>query len=72
MLSLKDAEYRHDLDGKRVVEILLYTDDLSTLPTNPADIPGIEKDDILDEGSKAVNMETGDVAMFDGTKWNIW
>ena len=72
MLSLKNAEYRHDIDGKRVVEIMLYTDDLPTLPTNPAEIPGIENDDIVADGSTALNMQTGDVAMFDGTAWNIW
>lgn len=73
MVALKEAEYRHRQDGSRVVTVTLYTDNLSTLPTSAANIDGLSPDDIIDEGSIALNMETGDVAMFSGDdNWHIW
>lgn len=72
MLSLKEAEYRHDTEGKRVVNITVYTDNLSGMPTNPADIPGIENDDVIDNGSVALDVNTGDIAMYNGISWSQW
>lgn len=73
MVALKGAEYRRREDGKRVVTIDVRTDDLSTLPTSAEDIEGLSPDDIIDEGSIAQDVNTGDVAMygFDG-QWHIW
>lgn len=51
---------------------MLYTDTLSDLPTEAADIDGLLPTDVLDYGSLAINMTTGKVAMFDGTSWNQW
>lgn len=72
MIELKNATYRRNGDGQRVVEATLYTKTLENLPTSAADIDGLLPDDVLDSGSIAVNMITGKVAMFDGTSWNIW
>lgn len=73
MVAIKEAEYRHRPDGSRVVTVTLYTDNLSTLPTSAADIDGLSPDDIIDEGSIALNMETGDIAMFSADdSWHIW
>jgi len=72
MIILKDAEFRHNAEGQRVVEATLYADSLSGLPTECADIDGLLEDDVLDAGSTALNMTTGDIAMFDGTSWNNW
>ena len=73
MVALKDAEYRHRQDGSRVVTVTLYTDNLSTLPTSAADIDGLSPDDIIDEGSVALDMNTGDIAMFGSDDaWHLW
>lgn len=73
MVALKEAEYRHRADGSRVVTVTLYTDNLDTLPTSAADIDGMSPSDIIDEGSIALNMETGDIAMFSSDdQWKIW
>lgn len=73
MVALKEAEYKHRQDGSRVVTITVYTDDLSTVPTSAADIDGLSPDDIIDEGSVALDMNTGDVAMFGADDlWHIW
>lgn len=72
MLILKDFESRHDKEGNRIVEVTLYTDSLSGLPTSAADIEGLLETDILGEGSIALDVTSGSVAMFDGTSWNNW
>lgn len=72
MVKLKNANFRHNEDGERLAEVMLYTDTLSDLPTEAADIDGLLDDDVLDYGSLAINMTTGKVAMFDGTAWNQW
>lgn len=73
MFALKGAEYRHRENGARVVTIDVITDDLSTLPTRAADIKGLSPDDIIDEGSIAQNVNTGDVAMYGfDDQWHIW
>lgn len=73
MVALKEAEYRHRADGSRVVTVTLYTDNLDTLPTSAADIDGLSPDDIIDEGSIALDMNAGGISMFgaDGT-WHKW
>ena len=73
MVALKEAEYRHRADGSRVVTVTLYTDNLDTLPTSAADIDGLSPSDIIDEGSTALDMNTGDVAMFGADdQWHKW
>ena len=73
MVALKEAEYRHRADGSRVVTVTLYTDNLSTLPTSAADIEGLSQNDIIDEGSTALDMNTGDIAMFGADdQWHKW
>lgn len=72
MVILKEAEYRHDAEGKRIAEVTLHTDDLSTLPTDAADIEGLLEDDVLGEGSVALDVTSGSISMFDGTQWNNW
>lgn len=73
MVAIKEAEYRHRADGTRVVTVTLYTDNLSTLPTSAAEIEGLSPNDIIDEGSTALDMNTGDVAMFSADdQWHKW
>lgn len=72
MLILKDYESRHDKEGNRIVEVTLHTDSLSGLPTSAADIEGLLETDILGEGSIALDVTSGSVAMFDGTQWRVW
>lgn len=72
MLRLKEANYRHDAEGNRLAEVTLHADSLDNLPTDAADIEGLLADDVLDEGSVALNVTSGGVAMFDGTSWNQW
>lgn len=72
MIILKDADTRHNAEGKRLVTATLYADSLSGLPTECSEIEGLLDDDILDAGSTALDMTTGDIAMFDGTSWNNW
>lgn len=73
MVALKEAEYRHRADGTRVVTVTLYTDDLSSLPTSAADIDGLTATDIIDEGSTALDVNTGDVSMFGfDDEWHPW
>lgn len=69
---LKDANFRHDADGKRLVEATIYADSLSELPTDASEIPGCLPDDELAAGSTAINMNSGAVAMFNGTSWSAW
>lgn len=69
---LKDAEFRHSADGKRLVTATLYVDSLSNLPTDAADIGGLLADDELASGSTAINMNSGAVSMFNGTSWSAW
>jgi hypothetical protein len=71
-IILKDAEYRHKADGVREVEATLYADSLSGLPTDASEIEGLFEDDELAPGSTALNMNTGEVAMFNGTSWVNW
>ena len=61
---LRDTNFRHKEDGTRMAEILLYSNGLSGLPTSAADIDGLLPDDEIADGSKALDMNTGDVAMF--------
>ena len=69
---LKDAKFRHDDEGKRLVEATLYVDSLTGLPTDASEIDGLLDDDVLDAGTNAVEMATGSVAMFNGTSGNNW
>lgn len=69
---LKEAKFRHNEEGARLVEVSLYVDSLTGLPTDASDIDGLLDDDVLDAGSTAVEMATGSIAMFDGTSWNNW
>lgn len=69
---LKDAEYRHTEEKKRLVEVTLYADSLSGLPTDAGDISGLLPDDELAAGSTALNMNTGGVAMYNGQQWVEW
>ena len=69
---LKDAEFRHKATGERVVTATLYADSLSNLPTDASDIEGLMEDDILADGSTAIDMTSGAIAMYDGSAWNAW
>ena len=71
-IILKDAEYRHNSEGIREVEATIYADSLSGLPTDCSEIKGLLADDVLAAGSTALNMNTGEVAMFNGTAWVNW
>ena len=72
MIELKNANFRHGADGKRIADVVLYTKSLDNLPTDASDIEGLLADDVLDIGSIALDMTTGHAAMFDGTDWNKW
>ncbi len=72
MLKLKETYYRHTPEGTRLAEITLHVDSLSNLPTDAADVPGLLADDVIDEGSVALDVTSGDIAMFDSEKWNLW
>lgn len=72
MVTLKNFEPRHDSEGKRIVEVTLYVDSLDNLPTEASDIDGLLPDDELDEGSIALDMTNGKVAMFTGEEWCAW
>lgn len=72
MVTLKNFEPRHNSEGKRIVEVILYVDSLDNLPTEASEIDGLLPDDELDDGSIALDMTTGKVAMYDGTSWNQW
>lgn len=69
---LKDADFRHETTEKRVVTATLYADSLSQLPTDASDIEGLLPTDELAAGSTAINMNSGAVAMFNGTSWSAW
>ena len=72
MVTLKNAEFRHNDEGQRVAEIILYTDSLDNLPTEASDIEGLLDDDVIDDGSIALDMTNGKVAMFTGEEWCAW
>lgn len=69
---LKDAEFRHSRTNERLVKATLYADSLANLPTDAGDIEGLLEDDVLAEGSTALDMTSGAVAMYDGSSWNAW
>ena len=69
---LKKANFRHNDEGTRMVEVTLYADSLTGLPTDASEIEGLLADDELDAGSITVDMSSGSVAMYDGTSWNNW
>ena len=71
-IVLKDAEFRHNSDGERVVTATLYADSLTNLPTDASDIDGLMEDDVLASGSTAIDMTSGAVAMYDGSSWSAW
>lgn len=72
MVELKNANFRHNAEGKRLAEVVIYTNTLDNLPTDAADIGGLLADDIIDSGSIALDMTTGKAAMYDGSDWNQW
>ena len=72
MIELKNATFRHGVNGERIADVVLYTKSLDNLPTDASDIEGLLDDDVLDIGSIALDMTTGHAAMFDGTSWNQW
>ena len=72
MVTLKNFEPRHDSEGKRIVEVILYVDSLDNLPTEASDIDGLLPDDELDNGSIALDMTNGKVAMFNNGGWSQW